>query len=114
METTYFNIKAKRLTACGADAAEKASGGPETVYFACPTPRHTEEQKARRGANKVIHLEEYRRKSVGGGAKLPAEEREEKRKSGRGWSKLALALDALATAGILLLVVGVLMRIFLR
>lgn len=116
METTYYHIETNCLAVYDMDAAEKASGGPEIVYYAKPKARKKAEPVAH-GGSQVVDLDAYRRQRAGMKPECSRMEtpqaKVKKAGKARRWSKVGLALDLLATGGIIFLVVGVLLKLFL-
>lgn len=106
METTNYQIEAKRLTACGEDGAAKVCGGMDVLVCACPKRRG---DVSRREEN-VIDMEAYRR--AHSEAVPPNKEPAEPGVDTHNWSRVGLALDFLATTAILLVVAGVLLKLF--
>lgn len=111
METIFVNLDARRITMCGSQADQKACVGQETVCYTV-LPRRKESARA----GKVLDFEACRRALEDAPeeqpvrAEVPAlagEERPRRRVD------LVLAVDIIASLGVLALVAAVAVRFFL-
>ena len=109
METIYYSLDAKRLTLCGEAAGRKASGGQETVCYAFVPHRKQESHKQ----GVVLDFDACRR-ALEGREPEPAgkEQRSAPEKRFRRGRRLELAAELFATAAIVVMAVGVLLRFF--